>query len=151
MLEWLETSSWAETISQSQMLLATLSSVHLLGLTLIMSAMLVSNMRVLGAMFRAVPAGDIHRPATRMLGLGLAISVVTGFLLVMPRAATAVANPTFRLKMALIAAGVLAYGIIVVRTPDDGNAGGVSRALSAAALVLWAGALLAGLAFILLE
>lgn len=151
MLEWLQSSPWAETISQSQMILATLSSVHLLGLTLIMSAMIVSNLRVLGALFASVPLREIQRPATRMLAFGLSISAVTGFLLFMPRAVAASGNQTFRIKLALIAAGVAAYGITVVRSRSDGNATRVPRVLAASALILWVGAALAACAFILLE
>ena len=151
MLEWLQSSPWAETISQSQMILATLSSVHLLGLTLIMSAMIVSNLRVLGVLFASVPLREIQRPATRMLAFGLSISAVTGFLLFMPRAVAASGNQTFRIKLALIAAGVAAYGITVVRSRSDGNATRVPRVLAASALILWVGATLAACAFILLE
>lgn len=151
MLEWLQTSSLADSISQSQMILATLSSVHLLGLTLVMSAMLVSNLRVLGAVFATVPLHDIQRPASRMLALGLSISVITGFLLFMPRAAAAVENQTFRMKLLLIAGGVAVHSLIVARSRAAGSSGRVPRVLGMSALVLWVGAALAGCAFILLE
>lgn len=151
MLEWLQSSSWAETISQSLPILSTLSSLHLLGLALVMSGVLGSSLRGLGVLFASVPAADIYRPATRLLGGGLAISAVTGFLMFMPRAQAAMANETFRIKLALIAGGLVVYSLAMARARADTGTTSRGRALAASTLALWAGVVLAGCAFILLE
>lgn len=151
MLEWLQSSSLADTISQSQTMMAALSSLHVLGLALIMSAVFGTSLRTLGALFVSTPLSHVSRPATRLLGVGLAISVVTGFLMFMPRAEAAVENQTFRIKLALLSAGTIAYGIAMTRARQDSDVGPAGRILAVTTLTLWIGVVLAGCAFILLE
>lgn len=151
MLEWLQSSSLAETIGQSLPMLSALSSLHLLGLALVMSAVLGSSLRGVGVLFASAPAADVYRPATRLLGIGLTISAVTGFLMFMPRAQAAIANENFRIKLALIAAGLVVFSLATSRARDGIGMTAGGRALAASTLALWFGVVLAGCAFILLE
>ena len=109
MLEYLQASRLAHAVGESQMLTATLSSLHLLGFTTIMGSALVSNLRMLGLLLPEQPATDITRPTSRALAAGLVLSALTGALLFMPRAAGAAANPIFRLKLGLILAAALVH------------------------------------------
>lgn len=152
MLETLQASGLAITIGQSQVWLASLSAFHLIGFTLVMSAALATNLHLSGVLLADRPAVELVRPATRLLLAGLAVSVLTGALMFLPRAASAAANPMFRSKLALLAgATVLALVIQPRLTARATTPGAGSRLLGGAGLLLWFGVALAACAFILLE
>ncbi len=132
-------------------MLAALSSLHLLGLAVVMSAVFGSSLRSLNVLFVTAPLSQVYHSANRLLGAGLAVSAVSGFLMFMPRAAAAMANPTFRAKLALIGAGIVVYGFAFMSARSDRSAGMARRMLAASPLMLWLGVVLAGCAFILLE
>ena len=152
MFEWLEATSVARAVAESLTLTAVLSATHVLGFTLATSGALAANLRLIGAVFWRQPLGDVLRPTSRAIAIGLAVSVGTGVLLFSARAVDASANGTFRLKMALLVlAG--AFQFVIGRTLGRGTGGGVpyARALGALGLLLWAGLAAAACAFILLE
>lgn len=152
MLDALQASWLARAVNQSQLATASLSSLHLIGFTLVMGSMLVCSLHLLGLLLAEQPSSAIVRPASRALIAGLCISGVTGLLLALPRAYGAAMNPTFRLKMLLIVAGVLLHAFIVVPLAARASAGVWTRRLSGlASFVVWAGVAVAGCAFILLE
>jgi len=151
-LEALQHSWLAHTVGESQMLTASLSALHLIGFTLVMSSALVSGLRMIGVTLREVSAINVVRPATRTLLIGLTISAVTGSLLFVPRAAGAAANSIFRLKLTLLLGAILMHFIVTRRVARRGAGDtGAQRAAGAVGLALWVGVALAGCAFILLE
>lgn len=152
MLDALQSSWLAHTIGESQMLTASLSSLHLLGFTLVMGSALVSNLRLLGRLLPETSATDVTRPAARVLVAGLLLSAVTGALLFAPRAAGAAANDTFRVKLTLLVLAVLVhFGVQARMARRADTARGAARAVGALGIVLWVGVALAGCAFVLIE
>lgn len=152
MLDALQTSWLATTIGQSQVWLASLSAFHVIGFTLVMGAALMTNLHLTGLLLAERPASEVMRPATRMLLTGLAVSVVTGALMFLPRAASAAENPTFRTKLSLlVAASVLALVVQPRVTARATAPGALTRLLGGVGVVLWLGVALAAFAFILLE
>ena len=151
------------TVRDSLMLTGALSSMHLLGFTLVTGGALIANLNLLGVLFRGRPPIEVTRPASRGIAIGLAISVVTGVFLFAPRATVASVNWIFQLKMALLASAVLFHVFAhrrVVRTSRDNHVSGadatswfpsVQRGTALVGLLLWTGLALAGCAFILLE
>ena len=146
-------SSWlAHTIAQSQILTAGLSAVHLLGFTLVMGSAVVSNLRMLGAVFSDLPATAITRPASRALVLGACVSVTTGLLMFLPRAVGASRNDFFRAKILLLVVAALFHAIVQSRVATKAVASpGLSRVVGAVGLALWLGLAVAAGAFILIE
>lgn len=152
MLETLQASWLARAINESQMATASLSSLHLLGFTLVMGSALLCSLHLLGLLLPEQPTAAIVRPSTRALIVGLCLSAVTGGLLVLPRAHGAAMNPFFRVKMLLLAAGVLLHAFVVIPLVARTKARVLPRRLSGlAGLVAWVGVAVAGCAFILLE
>ena len=152
MLEALQDSRLAHFIGESQMITAALSSLHLVGFTLVMGSALMFNLRMLGATLREVTAASIIRSASRVLVTGLVISITTGTLLFVPRAAGASANSIFRLKLTLLAGALLLHFVIQRRVASTSADGSMAQRLSGAAGVgVWTALALAGCAFILLE
>jgi hypothetical protein len=141
-LAWYQSSALASTVGNSPTLTAMLSALHALGFTCIMGGALFSNLGRLGVLFPSRPVRELTSPGSRLIALGLAVSLPTGLLLVGPRALTAGHNSTFQLKMLLIlAAAAVQFGLLRRE----------SRAVGAAGLVLWLGLAATACAFILFE
>lgn len=104
---WLEATAVARSVGESLWLTASLSALHVIGFTLVMGGGLVTNLRFLGAVLRDHDPADLYRSASRVLLSGLAISLVTGSLLFSPRAADAVRNGAFELKITLLLAALI--------------------------------------------
>lgn len=152
MLEALQSSALAAAIGQSQVWLASLSALHLVGFTLVLGSAVVTNLRFLGALFPERPSTDVTAASTRMLLVGLALSAASGALMFVPRAAGAAANPMFRLKLGLVLAAVVLQAVVQPRAASTlPGTTGLMRALGLSGAVLWLGAALAACAFILLE
>ena len=149
---WLQTTRIAATVAESTMLTAALSSIHLIGFTLLMGSVLVANLRLLGVLFPQRPLLKVTGPAGRGIALGLVVSVGTGLLLFTARASAAIENPTFQVKMLLlVTAAVFHFALqrkVIRRAP---SALRLLRVTGALGLALWVGVALAGCAFILLE
>ena len=148
-LAWVEGTGMASAVRDSLGLTASLSAIHLVGVTLVGGGALVAGLRYGGLIFADQSLGAVARPAGRAILLGLTISVVTGVLLVSPRASAAAANRFFQLKM-LCLLGAAACDVFVRRR---GYAVPVRFATSTGLIrsVLYGAVLAAGCAFILLE
>ena len=142
-ISWFQSSTLASTVGNSPTLTAVLSALHALGFTFIVGGALFSNLGRLRVLFPpATPVRDVTVPGSKLIALGLCISLPTGLALVAPRAAAAAANSTFQLKMLLIlAASTVQFGLLRRET----------RVVGAAALLLWLGLAAAACAFILFE
>ena len=151
-LAWLQSTRIATTIGHSNLLTGFISAIHLLGLTLIAGAALVSSLRLLGVVFPERPVPDITGAARRGIALGLAVSVGSGLLLFAPRAATVFDNGFFQLKMLLLTAAVVFHWTLYRNVTGRADAGPfLLRLTGTLGLTLWFGVALAGCAFILLE
>ena len=117
---WLEATSVATTVRDSLTLTGALSSVHVIGFTLVTGGALIANLNLLGVLFPGRPPIEVTRPASRGIAVGLAISGLTGLLLFAPRATVASVNWIFQLKMALLVSAVLFHVLVhrrVARSP----------------------------------
>jgi hypothetical protein len=149
---WLQSTSVATTIANSTQLTASVSAVHLVGFALLMGGVLVSRLRMAGAMLSGHPVADVAASADRGVAIGLAISVTTGLLLFSTRASGAAENGLFQLKMCLlVAAGAFHFTAHRWGVRQASASAGLLRAVGLAGLSLWIGVALAGCAFIFLE
>jgi len=151
MLTWMQESRVAAAISDSLMLNAALSSVHLLGITLLVGSVLVSSLRLIGVAFVDWPADEVTRTTRRGTLVGLAVTIGTGLFLVSPRAVSAAANSFFQTKLALLACAVVVHFTLYRRASVTTAARHRAPVVGAAGLLLWLGVVVSGAAFILLE
>jgi hypothetical protein len=151
MLAWMQETPIAAAISQSLILNAVLSSVHLLGITLLVGSVLVSSLRLMGWAFIAWPADEVTRTTRRGTLLGMAVTIVTGLFLVSPRAVSAAANSFFQTKLALLAAAVTLHFSVYRRASAATAEWRRAPVVGAVGLLLWLGVVVSGAAFILLE
>ena len=151
-LEWVQATGLAQTLGGSLLLTGFLSSVHLLGLTLVAGGAFVSSLRLVGVMLPDRPVSVVTRAARRGIVVGLVVSVSSGLLLFAPRALSAFENSFFRMKMLLLLVAVLFHFFLyrtVTRHGDDRPL--TLRVAGIFQLTLWFGVVVAGCAFILIE
>jgi hypothetical protein len=146
-LSWVETTALALRVRDSLLLTASLSAIHLLGVTLVGGSALFSGLRLAGLLLRDQPIETILRPAGRTIALGLLLAMGTGVLLVLPRLSGAVQNEFFRWKMAFLAAALLTQWAGFRRLAAGRPSRGLALVTSSACLAI----VVAGAAFILLE
>lgn len=97
----------ATAIEQSPYLMGALSSIHLLGLTLIVGSSILVCLRSFGFLLPDQPHAEVMKPAGKAILLGFAISLTTGSLMFAPRAVTASVHSAFQIKMILLLAAVV--------------------------------------------
>jgi hypothetical protein len=146
----LATTTIAVAVRDSLLLTGGLSAIHLLGMTLITGGALVSNLRLLGALLASDDLITVTRSAARGIAVGLLISVPSGVLLFSARATEASVNPTFRIKMLLLASAAVFQFAVHSRVCRHGYGRVAERVTGAVALTLWVGVAAAGAYYILL-
>jgi hypothetical protein len=134
--QYLRTSRWGY---------AAVSTAHVFGIALLVGAILPLNLRLLG-IWRGVPRVALVRVLVPVAVTGLLLAIVAGALLFSVRAEEYAALGVIRLKVALIALGILgalelhrAYGLELAQASD-------ARVAAHAILstVCWLGALVCG-------
>jgi hypothetical protein len=138
----------AHTVRDSLWITATLSALHLFGVTLVGGAALLSGLRAGGLLWREQPLEAIVRPAVRAIAAGVVLAMATGVFLAAPRAVSASRNGFFQWKMASLLVVIVVQSFVYRRIGRNGQAPAAASLLGAAACLSVIGA---GAAFILLE
>ena len=151
-LEWLTRTEVATALNRSSYLMGVLSSVHLLGLTLIVGSTFVSCMRCFGSLLPEQPLSAVTRPAGKVVALGFAISLATGLLMFTPRATTVASDTAFRIKMILLLAAVV-FNFVLYRytARSDSIRPPMLHHMGLLGLALWLGVAIAGCVFLVVE
>jgi hypothetical protein len=141
----LEATGPAAALRASRWGYAAVSAGHVAGVALLFGAILPLDLRLMGA-FRSQPVAPLARVLVPVATAGLALAAATGAALFAVAARDYAANPFFRVKLVLLALGVLnAVALRVApgwRATEPGGAR-VAAAAAASALI-WAAALAAG-------
>ena len=124
----------------------TVLTLHTMGMAILVGASFVVNLRVL-QVAGEIPLQRLHS-LYRFIWYGFVVNLLTGLVLFVTQAADRVQDPVFYVKLGSIALA-LWFGVLVKRSSIDApNAPPVatrrSRSLAAAALGLWAVAIVAG-------
>lgn len=152
MFESMANSGLAKAITDSSYLVGLLSSVHMIGLTLIVGSSVVVFLRSFGLLLPHQPLSEVMRPAGRAVLLGLSISVVTGLLMFTPRAVAASENPVFRTKMIVLATAIVFQFTLFRVMARSGGSRTLWRHLTGLlSLVLWFGVAFYGVLFTVFE
>jgi uncharacterized membrane protein len=149
---WMESTRVAGVVGTSMWTIASLSAVHVLGYVLVMGGGVITNLKLMQVVLPTVSVQDVIRPATRGLLLGLSISLFTGLLLVSWKATSAVVNPIFLTKMALLILAAVLHFAWARRVSARAAAGGHTGKLAGGlGLTLWLALAIAACAYILFE
>lgn len=145
-------SGLADAINQSSYMMGALSSVHMVGLTLIVGSSIVVGLRSFGLLLPEQPLSDVMRPAGRAVLLGFSISLLTGFLMFTPRAVSVSGNPVFQTKMLLVTGAVVFQLTLFRFVLRGGGSHALWRCLSGAlGIVLWFAVAVYGVLFTVFE
>src|SRR5262245_60899505 len=142
-LAWLSASPVGEWVSGSTWVYPGLLFVHTLGLGILVGLNSALGLRLLG-FAPQVPVADLE-PLFPYMWAGFWVNAVSGSVLFVADAPKKAANPSFMVKLVLIALAVVVMRAL--RREAFGHAGSVTgraRLLAAASLTLWAGAITAG-------
>jgi hypothetical protein len=93
------------TMRTSPFLYPLCNVLHIFGFVLLAGSIVTLDLRVLG-IARGVPLPVMARLNLRLAAAGLALALVTGFLVFSADAAHVAGNPAFRIKVTLIALGL---------------------------------------------
>jgi hypothetical protein len=103
--KWLEQTPVGAAVRQSLWLFPAIETLHLLGMALLVITVGAFDLRLMGLALRGVRVSELARRLFPWAWAGFAVQVTTGALLFSSEATHMVANPAFRVKMALIALG----------------------------------------------
>lgn len=138
LFEWFETTGPGLMVRESVWLFPVIEAAHLLGLCLLGGALLVVDLRLLGAGLTATPVATLARHARPWLVAAVMLLLVTGVLLFLSEAVKCYYNQSFWVKIttlpiALVFTFAVRQRVIGAETVSRGS----ERLAGAASLLLW--------------
>ncbi len=136
---WCESTLIGRAVAESVWAFPILEAVHLLGLCMLGGALLVVDLRLLGAGLTGQPVARLARHARRWLITALVIMVATGIPLFLSEAIKAYYNTSFWVKMITLPVALLFTFVVRERVArGEGLEPGVrSKVVGAVSLALW--------------
>jgi hypothetical protein len=116
----LEESCVGSAIAGSRFLFPILEGAHLIGLSLAVGLIFLTDLRLLGVFLRHVPLEDLLRQLRPYVLAGIVVVFITGGLLVWAEASSVLFAPTFPIKMILVVLGginALYFEFVIARSP----------------------------------
>ncbi len=148
LFQWLGHTPVGIFMQQSTYAFAVVEMVHLLSLAILGGVILLINLRVLGFGLISQTPGRLAEQLKPLLSGSLAVSAVSGILLLSEEPIKCYYNPAFRLKMLFLALAVLFYFAIQERFLLTKSL--LAKCASVLSLLLWLSVGLAGRAIGLL-
>ena len=96
-----------DIIRNSKHAIPIIQSFHLFGITLLLSAMVILNFRMLGIGFRQIRLDVLAKPVWKWATAGLSLAIASGFLVFLPDPARYAANKSFLTKMSILGVAIL--------------------------------------------
>lgn len=148
---WLQGTPLSLAISGAAWVIPVLQIIHILAISSVVSSVFLLDLRLIGV-WRGEEAP--HALARRLLPFiwwPLPVLLVTGALLITAEPARSLENPSFAIKMSLLAAAIaltLLYQSAYVAKPAAANTQGLrglaARGIGIASIAIWTGIVLAG-------
>lgn len=136
---WCESTLIGRAVAESVWAFPILEAIHLLGLCVLGGALLVVDLRLLGAGLTGQPVARLARSARRWLITGLLTMVATGIPLFLSEAIKAYYNTSFWVKMITLPVALLFTFAVRERVArEEGKDPGVrGKVVGAVSLALW--------------
>jgi hypothetical protein len=142
---WADASWLSREIRNSTWQFAILEMVHLLGLTVLLGALMVLDLRLFGFGMRKQPVSQLARDLTAWTRIGLVTILSSGVLLFFGEPMKLFGSPSFHVKMLLLfLAIVFQFTLFRKVTLSDGASPGLDKVAGLLSLCLWFGVGLAG-------
>ncbi len=136
---WCESTLIGSAVAESVWAFPILAALHLLGLCVLGGALLVVDLRLLGAGLTGQPVARLARSARRWLITGLLTMVATGIPLFLSEAIKAYYNTSFWVKMITLPVALLFTFAVRERVAreEGGDPGVRGKVVGAVSLALW--------------
>jgi len=144
---WLADSQLSTAIANSHYAFAVIEMVHLMGLTLLGGAVIVTDLTALGLISLKQEIGEIQRDLSPVAAVGLAMLLISGFFMLADGPLRYYGNAAFRLKMLLLVVAALFYFSVhrrALSVAPGARPRGKIRLAALTSLTLWFGVALAG-------
>jgi len=130
-------------VNETVWIFAIVETTHLLFLAILGGAVLVLNLRLLGAALTSMPAREVERATRPWLIAGIVGTIVTGTAMGLTTLHTMMSSAAFLVKMVALVAAIL-FSLAVTREARRGEADapGGGGALAVFALAWWIGSLI---------
>lgn len=144
----LEASGLGEAMRNSMLLYPAANVLHVFAMLLLVGPIIALDLRLLGAA-RRIDAAALDSYLTRFAYVALPVIVLTGFSLFSADATALIGNPSFRIKLLLVAAGLANAVLFRLLWRQhlalwETVAPPLGKAQAAASIVLWLGAVAGG-------
>lgn len=103
---WLDSMSWGTLLHESLYMYAWIESTHVLSLMIFLGMLFIIDLRMLGLTFTSVPASTIAERLDLPMKIGMAIMVITGFILFFAIPVRSTQSIWFRIKVVLMIGAV---------------------------------------------
>jgi hypothetical protein len=150
-IQWLNSTSLATSIRESDFVFPLIETVHVLAITLLAGTVAAVDLRLLGVILKREKVSEVAEQVLPLTWIGFAVMMVTGALLFLSEAQKSYGNMAFRAKIVLlILAGLnpLIFHSTIYRSVcacDDAPVVPLrARAAAIASLTLWSGIIIAG-------
>ena len=130
---WLEQTPLSQAIQGASWVVPSVQTVHILAIALVMSSILMIDLRLAGVVWRDQPVSRVYGRFRPMVWWALPVLLATGIVMIIGEPARSLANPIFQLKMLL-----LASAIVVTLLPFR------NRLIAIVSLSLWVGIVFCG-------
>jgi hypothetical protein len=141
--QWTEANAFLNWLRESSSIWAypTVFFLHTIGLVFTAGASIIINVRLLGAA-RDLPLAPLAR-FFRPIWLGLSLTAISGVVMLASDLQAKLGNRVFQYKMALVVLAVV-LTVVMRRRLEPPRPTASTRALAAASLLCWLGAVAAG-------
>jgi hypothetical protein len=143
-LHWLVNSPWSHWINAYEWVFPAIQSVHFIGFAVSIGSIAIVDLRLLGFGMRRQAPAELAADLNRWTLLGIAMMLVTGFLMFSTDAVTYHNNPSFQVKMTCLMVALLFQFTIHRRAVRPGASAVGAKLTAVASLLLWTTVLVAG-------
>ena len=105
--EWLGTTPWAQAMIAAQWVFPVVMSFHFIGFAVLLGTIGIVDLRLLGLGLSRVTAAELTETLDPWTRLGLAVMLITGFLMFSTEAVGYHFNPSFQFKMICLTAALI--------------------------------------------
>jgi hypothetical protein len=143
--QWLDQTSIGEALRTNRALFPLVSTVHLLGLAMLVGTILVVDLGLLGIGVRRQAVSRIASQLQALTWTGLAVMLITGPILLMGEAIKLYSNLAFWTKLVFVVLALVFYSTVHRRAISDGASltPGGAKSIGIVSLALWISAGLA--------
>lgn len=141
---WLGDTAIGSYLNRSTTAFAATESLHIIALSLVGGAVLITHLAALGLALRPLSPATVVRNLQPIAYIGLVFVTLSGLLLVAAGPFKYYTNPLFPVKLVLLVAALVTYTWLTRRLARGDGTSGATRAVALTSLLLWTGVVVAG-------